>query len=94
MISFKKFNETVIEFTVDKSKGKEEIKNFNSCVREEIMAKGISDNSLKINHCRSHEHHGLQACDLFSYGIFLKHEKQQSEWYQVFESRILCEEII
>ena len=93
-ISFEKFIETTIEFTVDKSKGKEEIKKFNSCIKGQIESKVTSDTLIRINHCRSHEHYGLQACDLFSYGIFLKYEKGQSDWYQSFEDRIVSEEII
>ena len=92
-IPFEKFGENAIELIVDKSKGRPEITEFNNCIRSQLKAKIKPNIPINIKHLRSHENHGLQACDLFSYGIFLTHERLRSEWREMFKSKIVSDEI-
>ena len=39
---------------------------------------------LEIFHHSSHENYGLQAVDLFCWGIFRKYEKKDREWFDIF----------
>ncbi len=92
-IPFDKFEENAIELIVDKSKTKSEIADFNHSVREQFAAKIRPNISINIQHRKSHETHGLQACDLFSYGIFLAHERSKTEWLELFKNKVLLDEV-
>lgn len=78
-IPFEKFGGNAIELIVDKSKTKSEIADFNNSIREQLAAKIQPNISINIQHRKSHDIHGLQACDLFSYGIFLARERSRSD---------------
>ena len=43
---------------------------------------------LNIYHERSHENAGLQAVDLFCWGIFRKYENNDMEWYKVYGDKV------
>jgi hypothetical protein len=43
---------------------------------------------LDIIHINSHESPGLQAVDMFAWGIFRKYEKADLEWFNVFKARV------
>ena len=79
-IPFEKFNDNAIDLIVDRSKGKPEISDFNGYIKGQLEAKITPKIPINIRHLKSHENHGLQACDLFSHGIFLKHERDKNEW--------------
>jgi len=77
---------------VDKSKGTEEIKRFNRSVKNKIKDKNIST-IIDIKHISSQDSKGLQACDLFSYGIFTNYSKKENDWQEVFKEKIVYDEI-
>lgn len=43
---------------------------------------------LNISHLTSQESAGLQAVDLFSWGIFRKYENNDMEWYRVYRDKV------
>ncbi len=49
---------------------------------------------LYIYHWSSQEHRGLQAVDLFSWGIFRKYERSDEDWYSSYKAKILLEKSI
>ncbi|MBL4648057.1 MAG: DUF3800 domain-containing protein [Gammaproteobacteria bacterium] len=49
--------------------------------------------NLNIEHERSHETYGIQAVDLFCWGIYRKYECNDLVWYNLFKDRIIAEEI-
>jgi hypothetical protein len=48
---------------------------------------------VKIYHDYSHRNKPLQAVDLFAWGIYRKYEHGDTRWYDVFQERIVFEEI-
>lgn len=44
-------------------------------------------------HQPSQEHKGIQAADLFCWGIFRKYERDDERWYGIFQERIVLEEV-
>lgn len=84
---------TRISLVIDRSKSKNEIKEFNDYLVQQLSGKIDPKVPLNINHHLSHEDHPLQAVDLFSWGIFRKHEKNDREWFNVFKDKIKYEDI-
>lgn len=83
-IPFEKANSTRIELILDKCKGKPEIEEFNRYIKNQLGARIEPNTPLDIFHRRSHDDCGLQACDMFCWGIFQKYERKNLEWYNVF----------
>jgi hypothetical protein len=82
---------TVVNLIMDRCKNKEEIKDFNSYVENQLQGLLPLDIPLFITHEMSHNNPGLQAVDLFCWGIFRKHEGEDEEWYRVYQSAIAYE---
>jgi hypothetical protein len=80
-----------VELIVDKSKSKEEIKDFNQYLENQLDALLPLNVPLYIYHRNSFETFELQAVDLFCWGIFRKFEIQDIDWYQCFSHKIECE---
>lgn len=40
----------------------------------------------------SYADHGLSTVDLFAWGIFRRHERGDTEWYNEFSSKVLLDE--
>lgn len=74
-----------VELIVDKSKARPEIEEFNSYIIRALKGRLDPKVPLDIYHYLSHESMGLQASDLFCWGIFRKYEKKDLEWFSVFE---------
>lgn len=85
--------DTRVNLILDKCKAKPEIEDFNAYILGQIKAKIDPKIPLTILHAISHENLGLQAVDLFSWGIFRKHEKKDLEWFKTFSSKIVYDEI-
>lgn len=79
---------------IDRCKNKKGIKDFNSYIERNLKKNIIEGVVIEINHYNSHENRGLQAIDLFSWGIFKKYEKDDADWYNKYKSKIICEEIL
>ncbi len=84
---------TRVEFIVDKSKGKPEIEDFNSYVFNHIQAKLNPNIPLNIKHSLSHENLGLQAVDMFAWGIFRKYEKKDFEWFNTYKDKVSFDDV-
>lgn len=47
---------------------------------------------LNIDHAASSDNPGLQAIDLFAWGIYRKYEKGDLVWYEVFKEKVRYDE--
>lgn len=83
-IPFEKNNIDRVELVLDKSMAKPEIIEFNSYVRRQLEGRLSPSVPLDIYHWLSHENYGLQAVDLFCWGIFQKYERKKTEWFDIF----------
>ncbi len=79
---------TRIELIIDKSKSRREIGEFNGYIIRHLKGRIDPKVPLDIYHHISHENLGLQAGDLFSWGIFRKYEREDLEWFDVFKEKI------
>lgn len=77
-----------IELVIDRSKSKYEIREFNEYLVRQLSGKIDPKIPLYIEHHLSHEDLPLQAVDLFSWGIFRKHEKKDTEWFDIFSGKV------
>jgi len=48
---------------------------------------------LEIFQSKSDEIRGLQAVDMFSWGVFRKYERNDNEWYNIFKKKISFETV-
>lgn len=77
-----------VQLVIDKSKSKREIKDFNQYIIRHLKGRIDPVIPLDISHWASHENYGLQAADLFSWGIFRKHEMKDLTWFNIFGSKV------
>ncbi len=77
--------------TIDKSKNKLQIEKFNSYLIEHLQGKIDPSIPLDIHHRSSDQELGLQAADMFSWGVFRKYESADREWFDFFKDRIRCD---
>jgi hypothetical protein len=77
-----------VDLIIDRSKGKPEILDFNSYIRSQLEARIHPAVPLYISHYNSREHGGLQAVDMFSYGIFEGYEKKRWAWFNAFKEKV------
>lgn len=82
-----------IEIIIDKSKTKRNIFEFNQYLIRQIKSKFDPRLPLYLYHCDSKEKLGLQAVDLFCWGIFRKYEKKDFVWFDIFRSKIKYESL-
>jgi hypothetical protein len=82
-----------IQLIVDKSKGKAKITEFDLAITDEIQSKLNLQARLTIYHADSVRDRGLSAADLFCWGIFRKHEYDDTEWFDVFSDKVKLDEI-
>lgn len=87
-IPFDKNNNDRVELIIDKSKTKPEIEEFNSYIRHQLEGRLNPKTPLDMYHWKSHETPGLQAADMFCWGIFEKYERNRENWLEVFEDKI------
>lgn len=80
-----------VTLVTDRCKNREEIRDFNSYVANQLEALLPLNVPLNIYHERSHDNQGLQAVDLFCWGIFRKYEKGDTEWYDIYREAIAFE---
>ena len=77
-----------VELVVDRCKNKEEIKDFNQYLANQLEALLPLDTDLNILHLTSEESTQLQAVDLFCWGIFRKYENRDMKWYNEYRDKI------
>ncbi len=83
---------TRVELIIDRSKSKREIISFNGYIARQLRARLDRRVQLHIDHHRSTQNLGLQAADLFSWGIFRRYERNDPTWFDVFRSKIRQDE--
>lgn len=80
-----------VELIVDRCKNKKEVRDFNQYLVNQLEALLPLNTDLNILHLTSQESTGLQAVDLFSWGIFRKYENNDIEWYKVYSDKVQFE---
>ncbi len=82
---------TNVRLVVDRSKNREEIRDFNQYVKNQIEGLLPLNTDFTVEHLNSHESACLQVVDLFCWGIFRKYEQSDTEWYNAFGHKIRYE---
>lgn len=90
-IPFEKTQEQVV-LILDKSKTQKQVWDFNQYVLRQLKGRLDPKVPLDIKHQDSQQYHGLQAVDLFSWGIFRKYEKKDLQWFDIFSEKVASEE--
>lgn len=80
-----------VELVVDKRKTKADIIDFNQYLGERLKSALPGNTAFHIAHQDSQATPGLQAVDLFCWGIFRKYESKDTAWYSVFGKKIKYE---
>jgi len=83
---------STINLFIDRSKDRDGVNEFDDMLRvtmDTILPLNVPFN---ISHIRSHESYGIQAVDLFCWGIYRKYVHQDEEWYKVFQGKIVYEQ--
>jgi hypothetical protein len=80
-----------VELVVDRSKNKEEIRDFNQYLINQLEALLPLNTDLNISHLTSQESAGLQAVDMFCWGIARKYEQNDRDWYNLYRNKIRFE---
>jgi len=91
-IDFQEINEH-IHLIVDRCKSSKERETFNSYLQSNLEARLPIDRKLDITHGLSHDYAGLQAVDMFCYGIARKYAYSDTDRYDLFKHKVVCEEI-
>jgi len=84
---------TRVYLYIDKSKSKPEIADFNQYIKRHIQARLDPNVPLNIFHGDSCLHPGLQAVDLFCWGIFRQYERGLTDWYDCYKKRVKLDEL-
>lgn len=79
--------------TVDKSRNRRGIFEFNTYILKQIKAFINPLVPLDIFHVPSHESPGLQAADMFAWGVFRKYEQRDTGWYEIFRARVSSDKL-
>ncbi len=90
-VDFNHSTHKAVRLVVDRSKNSKEILEFNRYVADHLAGLLEPNTSLIIEHQTSVENAGVQSVDLFSRGIFKKHEAKDEKWYTLFKDRIKVE---
>ncbi len=80
-----------VTMVIDKCKNKEEIDDFNQYLANQIEGRLPLNIPLKLSHEDSKGNSGLQAVDLFCWGVFRKYERGDVEWYANYADKIAFE---
>lgn len=70
-----------VNLIVDRCKNTEEIKDFNRYLESQLEGLLPLNSRLNIDHLASHENTGLQAVDLFCWGIARKDAFGETDWF-------------
>lgn len=78
-----------VEIIIDKSKTKKNIFEFNQYILRQIKSRFDPKVPLDIYHYDSKQNLGLQAVDIFCWGIFRKYEAGDFKWYNIFKGKVV-----
>lgn len=84
---------TRVELIMDRCKNKREIDDFNGYIVRQLQGRLDPKVPLDIYHHRSSESYGLQAADLFSWGIFRAYERKDRRWRDVFDEKVRYDDL-
>jgi len=82
-----------VELIVDSCKNRAERSDFNQYLCNQLQAMLPLNTAFHITHQHSTEAAGLQAVDLFCWGMFRKYELGDTAWYDVFRNKVEYEEV-
>ena len=77
-----------VELVVDRCKNKQEIRDFNQYMANYIQGGLPLNTGFHTVHMCSTQNTGLQAVDLFCWGIFRKYEFGDEKWYETYKHKI------
>ncbi|PKN01821.1 MAG: hypothetical protein CVU77_02460 [Elusimicrobia bacterium HGW-Elusimicrobia-1] len=77
-----------IILTIDKRSRKQGVESFNKYLLSYLKAQLPK---IDIYHNHSYASKGLQAVDLFCWGVFRKYERKDAEWYDMYKDKIRFE---
>lgn len=80
-----------VHLIVDKSKRSGEIKEFDNNLGAFLESVVPLNTRVRIEHQSSQNIPGIQAIDLFSWGVFKKYESNVLSWYNEFKDKIILE---
>lgn len=89
---FREARERIV-LALDKSINRRGIREFNQYLLLQLHGLLPDDIPIQIDHMLSHESKGIQAVDLFSWGIFRKYERGDDDWYALFKEKISLESV-
>lgn len=81
-----------VNLIIDRSKNREEICDFNNYVANQLEGLLPLKVPLYITHELSQHNVGLQAVDLFCWGLYRKYEKNDTAWYNIFRKAVKFED--
>lgn len=91
-IPFEKADGNRIILTLDKCKGKKGIREFNEYIIKQLEGRITPIIPFDIYHEDSKKIGGLQAVDMFVWGVHRKYENKDMEWYGIFNKKIALDE--
>jgi phage host-nuclease inhibitor protein Gam len=91
-IEFPSIIHSDVELIVDRCKNTQGIKDFNQYLGSQLESVLPLSTNLKIQHNSSYENAGLQAVDLFCWGISRKYSHNDQDWYSLY-SKWIREEV-
>ncbi len=77
-----------VSLVVDNSKNGADRKDFNSYIKTHFKNTFNFDTKIYITHENSQNNPGLQAIDIFCWGIQRKEEDGNDSWYKLFENNV------
>lgn len=80
-----------VNLIVDRSKDNLGVKEFNEFLYTNLSLCLNLETKLYISHDSSEKHKGIQAADIFCYGIARKYEMKDESWYNLFKDKIKIE---
>ncbi len=83
-----------VQIIADRCKYGVEAEEFSKTLQLHLVALLPLTSKITIEQIPSVKDYGLQAVDLFSFGIYRKHEFNDLEWYRLFEDKISTELLI
>jgi hypothetical protein len=78
----------MVSLIVDRCKNKAEIKDFNHYLENQLEALLPLNAQLAIDHLSSEENAGLQAVDMFCWGIARKDDANETEWFKCYSNKV------
>jgi hypothetical protein len=83
---------SVINLLIDQSKNRDGINEFDDMLKVNLDTILPLNVPFNISHIRSHQSYGIQAVDLFCWGLFRKYVHCDEEWYGLFKSKVVYEQ--